>query len=581
MLFSRKKWKYLKDKIFYKIKNKLLNILLIFQGKYDIIFDITKKGNVKMNIEEKLLQAKAEVAFQKVYNDFKEPFSETLNKNYLFFQDKQLKNKTEDIYDDFKKSFSKNLDEIFSIFEDKKFIKRFQNNQIYIFKDTEMLILDPIRSDKTCQRVFDVDFYRITYQENKLVIEYFVLNPKNVENPEFVESIEKWNIKDFNFCENLENFDIKYEIRLGKENSFKFIKKQENSNFSNERKNIFLEGTFGKLFIKALEFCNINSDFAKDIIKLYYENKITNADFKFMHEIDEKDFKRFKSLSDFLSFKYNIPSTRKLRKLPLSIMEEIFKDEFLRLDENNHILNFISKNKETFLAKRIEGIFLTPKGIAETYFDASGTYDKFYNSKIQEYEILEEKARKSNQLPAYARRRKGTEKYVKEILRDTFNLGKNLNIRNIVKRIEKCNNFQNLENLHNKLVKKINEQKSEKILKYKINIPEKNIEIGNFIIKKFKENWNEGNIEFITKLKRLYLEGLEQSNCIYTYLSMIENGKCIILSYKEKEHALTIEVIINENKFYVNQCLERFNERTEKAKEIEEKINSLNNLYSF
>ena len=558
-----------------------MNISLIFQGKYDIIFDIIREGSIKMNIEEKLLQTKAEVAFQKVYNDFKEPFSETLNKTYLFFQDNQLKNKKEDICDDFKKNFSKNLDEIFSIFEDKKFIKRFQNNQIYIFRDTEMLILDPIGSDKTCQRVFDVDFYRITYQENKLVIEYFVLNTKNVENPEFVESIEKWNIKDFNLCENLENFDIKYEIILGRENSFKFIKKQENSNFSNERKNIFLEGTFGKFFIKILEFSNINSGFAKDIIKLYYENKMFGTNFKFVYEIDEKDFKRFKSLSDFLSFKYNIPSTRKLRKLPLSIMEEIFKDEFLRLDENNHILNFISKNKETFLAKRIEGIFLTPKGIAETYFDASGTYDKFYNSKIQEYEISEEKARKSNQLPAYIRRRKGIGKYVKEILKDTFNLGKNLNIRNIVKRIEKCNSFQNLENLHNKLVKKINEQKSEKILKYKINIPEKNIKIGNFIVKKFKEYWCEGNIEFITELKRLHLEGLEQSNCVSAYLSMIENGKCIILSYKEKEHNLTIEVIINENKFYVNQCLERFNERTEKAKEIEDKINSLNNLYSF
>ena len=77
------------------------------------------------------------------------------------------------------------------------------------------------------------------------------------------------------------------------------------------------------------------------------------------------------------------------------------------------------------------------------------------------------------------------------------------------------------------------------------------------------------------------MEGLEQSNCVSAYLSMIENGKCIILSYKEKEHNLTIEVIINENKFYVSQCLERFNERTEKAKEIEDKINSLNNLYSF
>jgi hypothetical protein len=518
---------------------------LTFQGKYDIIFDITKKGIIKMNIEEKLLQAKAEITLRKINNDFK-------------------------------KSFSKNLDEIFSIFEDEKFIKRIQKNQIFIFEDTGMLI-DPVRGNKTSLRLFANGFYRITYQENELVIEYFVLNREILKDEELAENIEKWNIKDFNFCDNLENFHIKYEIRLGKENSFKIIKEQENSNTD-----IFLEGTFGKLFVKVLEFSDLSSGFAKDIIKLYYENKIFNVDFEFADEIDEKDFKKFKSLPDFLSFKYNVPSTRKLRKLPLSIMEEFFKDEFLRFDENNYISNFISRNKQTFLAKRMNvGVFENPKGIIETYFDASGIYDKFYNSKIQEYEILEEKARKLNQFSAYTRGRKGTYKYVREILRDTFNLGKNLNIRNIVKRIEKCSSFKNLENLHNKLVAKTNQQKIEKIPERELNISERNMKIGNFIVEKFKENWNEGNIEIITNQRRLYLEGLNQSNCVYSYLSIIENGKCIILSYEEKGHIFTIEVIINENKFYVAQCLGRFNKRTEKSEEIENKINSLDSLYSF
>ena len=518
---------------------------MTFQGKYDIIFDITKKGIIKMNIEEKLLQAKAEIALRKINNDFK-------------------------------KSFSKNLDEIFSIFEDEKFIKRIQKNQIFIFEDTGMLI-DPVRGNKTSLRLFANGFYRITYQENELVIEYFVLNREILKDEELAENIEKWNIKDFNFCDNLENFHIKYEIRLGKENFFKIIKKQENSNTD-----IFLEGTFGKLFVKVLEFSDLSSGFAKDIIKLYYENKIFNVDFEFADEIDEKDFKKFKSLPDFLSFKYNVPSTRKLRKLPLSIMEEFFKDEFLRFDENNYISNFISRNKQTFLAKRMNvGVFENPKGIIETYFDASGIYDKFYNSKIQEYEILEEKARKLNQFSAYTRGRKGTYKYVREILRDTFNLGKNLNIRNIVKRIEKCSSFKNLENLHNKLVAKTNQQKIEKIPERELNISERNMKIGNFIVEKFKENWNEGNIEIITNQRRLYLEGLNQSNCVYSYLSIIENGKCIILSYEEKGHIFTIEVIINENKFYVAQCLGRFNKRTEKSEEIENKINSLDSLYSF
>ena len=558
-----------------------MNILLIFQEKYDIILDITKKGNIKMNIEEKLLQPKGEYEFQKIHNNFKK---------IMNIEEKLLQAKAEiafqKIHNDFKKTFSKNSDEIFSIFEDKKFInifedknftKRIQKNKIYMFKDTGIHIFDPTENDKICYRVFEHSFYRITYQENELVIEYFVLNREIIKDEEFAENIEKWNIKDFNFCDNLENFHIKYEIRLGEKSFFKGIKKQENSNTD-----IFLEGTFGKLFVKALEFSDLSSGFAKDIIKLYYENKMFNVDFEFADEIDEKDFKKFKSLPDFLSFKYNVPCTRKLRKLPLSIMEEFFKDEFLRFDENNYISNFISRNKQTFLAERMNvNTFENPKGIIETYFDVAGIYDKFYNSKIREYEILEKKARKLNQFPAYTRGRKGTDKYVKEILRDTFNLGKNLNIRNIVKRIEKCNSFQNLENLHNKLIKKTNEQEIENIPEYKINIPERNMKIGNFIVKKFKEYWNEGKIEFIKEQRRLYLEGLNQSNCVYSYLSIIENGKCIILSYEEKGHIFTIEVIINENKFYVAQCLGRFNKRTEKSEEIENKINSLDSLYSF
>lgn len=518
-----------------------------------------KKISDEMNIEEKLLQAKGECAFQKIHNDFKKTFLKNSDEIFSIFENKKI------------------IKRFRNLFENKKFIKRIQKNQIYMFKDTGMQIFDPIGSDKNSYRIFGNNFYRITYQENELVIEYFVLNCEIIKDEDFAESIEKWNIKDFNLCDNLENFHIKYEIRLGKENSFKIIKKQENSNTD-----IFLEGTFGKLFVKVLEFSDLSSGFAKDIIKLYYENKMFNADFEFADEIDEKDFKKFKSLPDFLSFKYNVPCTRKLRKLPLSIMEEFIKDEFLKFDENNYILNFISQNKQTFLAERMNvGAFENPKGIIETYFDASGIYDKFYNSKIEEYEITEKQQKKLNLYCTYTRRRKGTDKYVREILRDTFNLGKNLNIRNIVKRIEKCNSFQNLENLHNKLVRKINKQEIEKIPERELNISEKNMKIGNFIVEKFKENWNEGNIEFITEQRRLYSEGLKQSNCVYSYLSIIENGKCIILSYEEKGHIFTIEVIINENKFYVAQCLGRFNKKTEKSEEIEDKINSLSKLYSF
>ena len=79
-----------------------MNILLIFQEKYDIILDITKKGNIKMNIEEKLLQPKGEYEFQKIHNNFKK---------IMNIEEKLLQEKAEiafqKIHNDFKKLFQK------------------------------------------------------------------------------------------------------------------------------------------------------------------------------------------------------------------------------------------------------------------------------------------------------------------------------------------------------------------------------------------------------------------------------------------------------------------------------------------
>ena len=376
-----------------------------------------------MDIESKLLQAKAELELKKI-------------------------------------CASKNLDGIFSIFADKKFIKRIYKNQIFIFEEFETLtwddfVLVSVEGAGNYIKNLGREFFRIKYQGNDIVIEYFELKSENLLSSNFDANMEDWNNSVSIIFNDLNLLDIKYEIRLGKKNSFKSIK------FSNKESNVFLKDTFGKLFIKALEFSNINSGLAKDIIKLYYENEFFNNNFQFKHKIDEKDFEKFESLFDFLSIKYNILNENKLKKLPISIMEEFFKDEFLRFEENNFILDFIIKNKDDFLSERMNvGILENPKGIIETYFFASGIYDKFYSSKIKEYDILDEQARKEREknekenkliVIYFPRRRKGTNKYVREFLMETFYLGKDLNIRNIVKQIENCNSFKELEKLHDSL----------------------------------------------------------------------------------------------------------------------------------
>ena len=85
-----------------------------------------------MNIESKLLQAKAEVELKKI-------------------------------------CASKNLEEIFSIFADKKFIKRIYKNQIFIFEEFENFtwddfILVSVEGAESYIRNLGREFYRIKYQ---------------------------------------------------------------------------------------------------------------------------------------------------------------------------------------------------------------------------------------------------------------------------------------------------------------------------------------------------------------------------------------------------------------------------------
>ena len=291
-------------------------------------------------------------------------------------------------------------------------------------------------------------------KKNKLLIEYFVFDFKNKEVPKIVEKLKKWDIKNFDFLEDLELFRIKYEIRLGNGSSFKSIK-YYNPKSIDKKSHLFLEDydDFSELFIKSLEISNEKSGLAKDILELYEETKRFRSNFQLTYKVDDKDFENFQSLYDFLKSKYNISNTEKFKKIPLSIMEKFFEDEFLRFEENEKIIDFILKNKTDFLSEMVNvGIWKNQKGIVETYFDASGIFDKFYASKIEEYDNLE-KQLKEEGIICFPRRRKGSIEYVKDFLMETFYLGKNLNIRNIVNQIEECKSFKELEILHNKLKK--------------------------------------------------------------------------------------------------------------------------------
>lgn len=372
-----------------------------------------------MNIEQRIQQARGELALKKI----------GLN---------------------FKKTFHKSIDDILSIFEGSRFIKRSCDNKIIIFERTDFTGWDDFANYEPLDNIFTKEMYLIRDNKNDIIIDYFEFKdtvcPKGIELVKNIKDVQNRNIL----------FNIRYEIRLGSKNSFRIIKNYKKS------QNAICD-TFGELFIKSLEYANMKSGLAADILKLYYEDKAFNNDFNFSYIIDDKDFENFNSLFVFFSSKYNVSNSNddRLKKIPLSIMEEFFRDEFLRLEENNFILDFIIKNKKHFLAERMNVEHLKdPKGIIETYFFASGTYDKFYKSRMKEYDIIDEKIRQENEknkkenkpIVIYCeRKRKGTNRYVREIIMETFYYGKDLNIRDIVKRIAICSSFNELVKLHTEL----------------------------------------------------------------------------------------------------------------------------------
>lgn len=334
-------------------------------------------------------------------------------------------------------------------------------------------------------------------------------------------------------------FDDFYDLIVDSSGNFKI------SNFKTNTSKYF--------FREIAMMLHEKSKVAKDIIKIcqkFEEMFLLKID----KEIEKNDFFGYDSLISLIIDKYKMKNKKIIRKLPAVVLHYIYFDERIYYEENNEILNFISKNRRKFL-KKFSDIEIKSFDSIIIYYLSFEIFDKIKITSEDQEEI--------------------------RIIEDILKMARKLEVKNIVPRLKKVSSLKQLNNLHDKLVVKMNEQEIKNIPKHEINIPERNMKIGNFIVEKFKEYWNEGNIEFITNIRRLYLEGLKQSNCVYSYIPKIENGSCIIISYQEAGHTFTIEVRIVENKFYVEQCLERFNKRTEKSEEIKNKINSLSKLYSF
>lgn len=104
-----------------------------------------------MNIEEKILQSRAE-----------------LTMNYLKYV--------------FERNFLKNSEGIFLIFGE-EYLKRSLEKQILLFKENIFDVLNFNYDKINKSNLFSGEIYKISYEKNKLLIEYFVFDFKNKKVP--------------------------------------------------------------------------------------------------------------------------------------------------------------------------------------------------------------------------------------------------------------------------------------------------------------------------------------------------------------------------------------------------------------
>ena len=104
---------------------------------------------------------------------------------------------------------------------------------------------------------------------------------------------------------------------------------------------------------------------------------------------------------------------------------------------------------------------------------------------------------------------------------------------------------------HDELVKKINAKEAEEI-------PDRKLKIHKDY-KRLIEALGD-KCELIDNEKRLYLEGLMQGNCVYSYLHYIEAGECVVFSYVDDDSKrFTIEFYISDGKYFINQFSGKYN----------------------
>lgn len=283
----------------------------------------------------------------------------------------------------------------------------------------------------------------------------------------------------------------------------------------------------------------------KDFEKLFIENE--EYGFSWFHiskDFSEKTFRNYGSLASFISDREGLESYRKIiSRIPLPLMGNIC--DLITLEYGKEIILKILEDRENF--KLLKGGYATISEIIMLFLEITGKTSEWGFSKSRKEEYR---------------------KYKGKIYR-IWKLSENGSLKNIMHLI-KCNSFEEVQKFHGKLIRKRRKKYIEKFKAAALGTEEKFVKLYNEKLSgKFE------NCELIDDARRLFMEGMKQKNCSFSYKEKIKDGKCMIFSLKENGKRYTGKIIFRNGRFVLDQFLGRENLCTEECGKLKGKIKKI------
>ena len=325
------------------------------------------------------------------------------------------------------------------------------------------------------------------------------------------------------------------KISIGKNKNFiKFHSRNETVTFPYE--GLMAEAL--KIFLETQKETCLYKDFEK----LFIENG--EYGFSYFHipkDFNEKTFRNYGSLAAFISDREELESYGKIiSRVPLPLMVTIY--DFITLEYGKEIILKILENRENF--KRLKRGYATGREIVMLFLEITGKTSEWGFSKSRKEEYR---------------------KYEGKIYR-IWKLSENGSLKNIMHLIE-CKSFEEVQKFHGKLIRKRRKKYIEKFRPAPLETDEKFVKL---FTDKISDEFED--CELIDNARRLFMEGMKQKNCSFSYKEEIKDGKCMIFSVKENGKRYTGKIIFRNGRFVLDQFLGKENLCTEECGKLKGKI---------